>query len=211
MQNVIKPDKIAYMTGAPLYKKYKNRIVSTASTLRQESLYIHQFGKAYPNSGTMPKLLDIFSKRLRASKLPMTDDERQVLITILTEVALGSPKVYGVVLHLISCLVDRMEKDEDKERVVKAVYQKFTRIPVISEVQIWMQHITFKMKDVISYDEPLCGIVAGEKDVKLWNLDWLKDEYKKGLPMDRICTDEAREKIEPVISIDEVALFEEYK
>ena len=53
--------------------------------------------------------------------------------------------------------------------------------------------------------------MAGEKDVKLWNLDWLKDEYKKKFPQEEICTDEARAKIKSVISIDEVALFNAYK
>ena len=211
VQNVIKSDKIAYMAGSPLYKKYKKKIYPNASTLQQEALYIHQFGKAYPNSGTMAKLLDIFSERLRASKLPMTDDERQVLIAILTEVALGSPKVYGMVLHLISYLVNKMVSSGDKERVIKAVYKKFTRIPIIGEVQIWMQHITFKMTEAINYTEPLCKIVEGKKDVKLWNTDWLKEEYKKKFPQEQICTDEARAKIKPVISIDEVALFNTYK
>ena len=209
VQNVIKPDKIAYMT-APLYRKYKEKVITTASTLQQEILYIHQFGKSNPNSGTMLKLLDIFSKRLRASKHPVSDDELQVMIAILTEVALDSPKVYGMVLHLISYLSDKMEDLANKERVVKAVYKKFTRIPVIGEVQIWMQHITFNMSTAIEYKEPLCKIVAGEKDVKLWNNDWLKDEYVKELPQNKICTDEVRENIKPVISINEVAMFDTY-
>ena len=211
VQNLIKPDKIAYLTGTPLYKKYKKKVYTMASTLRQEALYIHQFGKAYPNSGTMPKLLDAFSKRLRASKLPMTNEERQVMIAILTEIALGSPKVYGMVLHLISYLVDKMDSEHDKKMVVKAVYTKFTRIPVIGELQIWMQHITFKMSDTIHYTEPLCKIVEGEKEVKLWNNEWLKEEYKKKFPQELICTDEARAKIKAVISIDEVAMFNAYK
>ena len=211
VQNVIKPDKIAYMAGAPLYKKFKKKIYTMASTLQQEAMYIHQFGKKYPNCGSMSKLLDTFSKRLRASRYAMTDEERQVMIAILNEIALGSTKVYGMVLHLISYLVNKMDTEDDKERVVKAVYKKFTRIPVIGEVQIWMQHITFKMTDAIEYNEPLCKIVAGEKDVKLWNLEWLKEEYKKKFPQELICTDEARAKVKPVINIDEVALFNAYK
>ena len=211
VQNVIKQDKITYLTAAPLYRKKNKRVYSMASSLRQEVLYIHQFGKAYPNSGTMPKLLNIFSARLRASKLPMKDEDRQVMIAILTEVALGSPKVYGLVLHLISYLVDKMEDDEVKAKVIQSVYQKFTRMPIIGEVQIWMQHITFKMPSGIDYTEPLCKIVAGEKDVKLWNLDWLKDEYKKKFPLADMCTDKARESINSVIHIDEVALLNAYQ
>ena len=133
------------------------------------------------------------------------------MIAILTEIALGSPKVYGMVLHLISYLVDKMDSEHDKKMVVKAVYTKFTRIPVIGELQIWMQHITFKMSDTIHYTEPLCKIVEGEKEVKLWNNEWLKEEYKKKFPQELICTDEARAKIKAVISIDEVAMFNAYK
>lgn len=184
---------------------------SLASTLQQEALYIHQLGRSYPNCGTLSKLLNIFSTRLRASKLPMKEEEKLVLTAILTEIALGSPKVYGLVLHLISHLVSKMEKAEDRERTVMAVYNKFRRIPNIGEVQLWMQHITFKMlPDSISYTEPLCKIVAGEKDVKLWDNDWLKEEFKKDFPQGEICNDKVRDKITPIISIDEVALFDTY-
>ena len=211
VQNVIKPDKIAYTTGVPLYRKANKKVYSLASTLQQEALYIHQMGRAYPNCGTLSKLLNIFSTRLRTSKLPMKEEEKQVLTAILTEIALGSPKVYGLVLHLISHLVSKMEKTEDRERTVMAVYHKFTRIPNIGEVQLWMQHITFKMlPDSIPYTEPLCKIVAGEKDVKLWDNDWLKEEFKKDFPQGEICNDKVRNKITPVISIDEVALFDTY-
>lgn len=93
-----------------------------------------------------------------------------------------------------------------------AVYNKFRRIPNIGEVQLWMQHITFKMlPDSISYTEPLCKIVAGEKDVKLWDNDWLKEEFKKDFPQGEICNDKVRDKITPIISIDEVALFDTYQ
>lgn len=211
VQNVIKPDKLAYMTEVPFYRKANQKVYSLGSSLRQEALYIHQFGKEYPDSGSIPKLLDIFSTRLRKSKLPLSEDDRQVLIAILTDVALGSPKVYGFVLHLISYLVDKIEDADDKARVVRAVYNKFTRMPIVGEVQIWMQHITFKMPDSIPYSEPLCKLVAGEKGVKLWNNDWLKDEYKKKFPLNEICTDKARDGIKSVITIDEVALFNAYK
>ena len=210
LQNVIKPDKLAYMTDVPFYKKANKKVFSLGSSLRQEALFIHQFGKEYPNSGSMPKLLEIFSTRLRKSRLKLSDDDRQVLIAILTDVALGSPKVYGFVLHLISYLVDKIGDAAEKARVIHAVYNKFTRMPIIGEVQIWMQHITFKMPDSIPYSEPLCKLVAGEKDVKLWNNDWLKDEYKKKFPLNEICPDTARDGIKSVITIDEVALFNAY-
>ncbi len=211
VQNMIKPDKMDYMTGTPLYRKANKKLYSLASSLQQEALYIHQFGKTYPNSGTLVKLLTLFSERLRTSKLSMRSEERWVIIAVLVEVALESPKVFGLVLHLISYLVAKMETAEERVRAVNAVYKKFTRIPIIGEVQIWMQHITFRMADDFEYSEPLCKIVAGEKDTILWNNNWLKDEYRKSFPQEKICADKARDRITPVIDIDEVALFDVYK
>lgn len=206
----IKPDKIAYTTGTPLYRRKNKRVYSLASTLQQEALYIHQFGKQYPNSGTLIKLLTIFSQRLRQDKRPMDEQDIEVLIAIFTEVALGSPKVYKLVLHLISYLVNKLETTEERERMVRAVYQKFRMIPNIGELQIWMQHITYQMPDGIDYTEPLCRIVAGEKGVELWNNDWVKKEYRKGFPQNKICSDWIRDSFTPVIDIDEVSLFEVY-
>jgi len=123
---------------------------------------------------------------------------------------MGSPKVYKLALHLISFLVNKLETTDERERVVKSVYQKFKMIPNIGELQIWMQHITYQMKEDMGYTEPLCKIVAGEKDIKLWNNDWVKKEYKKGFPQEKICTEWLRDSFTPVIDIDEVSLFEVY-
>lgn len=210
VQEAIKPDKVAYITGTPLYKRSGGRVTTMASTLQQEALYIHQFGKEYPNSGTLIKLLTIFSQRLRQNKKPMDEQDNQVLIAIFTEVAMGSPKVYKLVLHLISFLVDKLDTTEKRERVVNAVYRKFKMIPNIGELQIWMQHITYKMKEGMPYTEPLCKIVAGEKGIKLWNNDWVKKEYRNGFPQAKICTVWLRDCFTPVIDIDEVSLFELY-
>lgn len=210
VQSVIKPDKIAYTTNGPLYRRSNKKVYSLASTLQQEALFIHQFGKEYPNSGTLIKLMTIFSQRLRQNKKPIDEQDKEVLIAIFTEVAMGSPKVYKLALHLISFLVNKLEATDERERVVRSVYQKFKMIPNIGELQIWMQHITYQMKEDMGYTEPLCKIVAGEKDIKLWNNDWVKKEYKKGFPQEKICTEWLRDSFTPVIDIDEVSLFEVY-
>lgn len=210
VQNVIKPDKIAYTTNGPLYRRSNKKVYSLASTLQQEALYIHQFGEEYPNSGTLIKLMTIFSQRLRQHKKPIDEQDIEVLIAIFTEVAMASPKVYKLALHLISFLVNKLETTEERERVVRSVYKKFTMIPNIGELQIWMQHITYQMKEDMGYTEPLCKIVAGEKGVHLWNNSWVKKEYKKGFPQSKICTAWIRDSFTPVIDIDEVSLFEVY-
>lgn len=206
----IKPDKIAYVTGAPLYKKSGKRITTTASSLQQEVLYIHQFAKEYPNSGTLMKLLTTFSQRLIAKKESLSETDVDVMIAIFAEVALGSPKTYKLLLHLISILINKLPTTKKRENVAHAIYNKFKVIPNIGELQVWMQHITYKMPNWNPYNEKLCRIVAGDPNVALWNNDWVKDDFKDGFPQYSICTNWLRDNFTPVIDIDEVSLFDVY-
>ena len=210
VQASIKPDKVAYVTGIPLYKRTGKRITTTASSLQQEALYIHQFAKEYPNSGTLMKLLTTFSQRLTAKKKKLSEKDVDVMIAIFAEVALGSPKSYKLLLHLISVLINKLPTTDKREKVVQAIYNKFKEIPNIGELQIWMQHITYKMPNGIPYTEKLCSIVAGEPNVSLWNNDWVKDDLKIGFPQYSICTNWLRDNFTPIIDIDEVSLFDVY-
>ena len=206
--NALKPDKLAYMKGYPLYRKVNQRIYTTASTLQQELIYIHQFAKEFPNSGTLKKMLTIFSERL--SKRVKNIDDPEIQIAILTEIVLSSPKCYPIVLQLYSVLINRLPTTAEREEVVKNIYKKFQLIPNIGELQIWMQRITYKWSNPIAYPEPICKIVANEPAVVLWNNDWVADEYKDAFPQYEICTNWLRDSYTPVIDIDEVSLFDTY-
>lgn len=207
----IKKDKIWYVSNIPLFRKYskrnKQRMFSLASCLQQEALYIHQFAKKYPNSGTLVKLLISYASRLRKKSIKC---DEKVLISILIGIAMKSPKCYGAVLSNISILLQRISKTEEMEKIVNDIYTKFERLPNIGELQIWLQHITYQMSSSIEYTEPICKIVEGKMDVKIWNFDWVSDKYKEDFPIGTICAKEIRDKITPVIPIDEVSLFNEY-
>lgn len=206
--NALKPDKLAYLKTYPLYRKTNKRIYSTASTLQQELLYIHQFAKDYPNSGTLRKLLTVFSERLSKHKNSIKDPT--ILIAILTDIVLGSPRCYPIVLQLCSVLINQLPSTDEREEAVKNIYEKFQLIPNIGELQIWMQRITYKWKTLIPYTEPICKIVANEPDVVLWNNEWVADDYKEAFPLYEICTNWLRDSYTPIIDIDEISLFETY-
>lgn len=208
IENAIKPDKLAYLSGCRLYRKSNKRIHSMASTLQQELLYIHQFAKEYPNSGTLRKLLTTFSERLAKRNKIVKDP--QILIAILTEIVLGSPKCYPIVLQLCSVLINMLSTTAEREDVVRDIYEKFQLIPNIGELQIWMQRITYKWANPIAYTEPICKIVANEPNTVLWNNEWVADEYKEAFPQYDICTTWLRDCYTPVIDINEVSLFDTY-
>lgn len=208
IDNALKPDKLAYIKRFPLYRKAGKRIYTTASTLQQELIYIHQFAKEFPNSGTLIKLLTTFSKRLQRRKNTINDPE--ILIAILTEIALGSPKCYPIVLQLCSVLINKLSSTSEREEIVNDIYKKFQMIPNIGELQIWMQRITYQWANPIDYTESICKIVANVPDVALWNNEWVADEYKDAFPQYDICTNWLRDCYTPVIDIDEVSLFDTY-
>lgn len=208
IDNALKPDKLAYMKRYPLYRNAGQRTYTTASTLQQELLYIHQFAKEFPNSGTVRKLLTTFSKRLHKRKQAVNNPE--ILIAILTEIALGSPKCYSIVLQLCSVLINKLSTTSEREEIVNDIYKKFQMIPNIGELQIWMQRITYQWSNPINYTESICKIVANAPDVMLWNNEWVADVYKDGFPQYEICTNWLRDCYTPVIDIDEVSLFDTY-
>lgn len=201
----IKKDKVWYVTNIPIYKKRKNTIYSLGS-LQQEALYIHQFAKKYPNSGMVIKLLTFYARRLKNRK--RNKNVALVLISMFADIAMDSPKGYKIVLMIISKLLQTIPTTAERKEIVNNLYEKFERLPNIGELQIWLQHITYKMPSTIDYSEPICQIVAGVPDVKLWNLEWVADKYKEDFPLDTICTNWIRDSFTPVIDIEEISLFD---
>lgn len=206
--NSIKADKLAYISTAPFYLKSKKRVLTMASSLQQEALYIHQFAKSYPNSGTLIKLLNMFAYRL--SRKFTTLENVTVLISIFVDVALANPKSYKMVLAILSELLSKYPTTSERERIIRQVYDKFQNLPNIGELQIWLQRITFKLPTPLDYSEKLCKIVDNDSGIQLWNNEWVKDAYKVDFPMSSICDVELRDSLTPIIDIDEVALFDMY-
>lgn len=177
------------------------------SNLQQEALFIHQFSKEYPNSGSLTKMLTYFAQRLRSRIGKMGNSK--LLIAIVTDVALYSPKSLPIIISIISYLIIELHIVDEQIDVVKNIKKKFERFPNIGELELWLQHITYGWQDN-DYKEPLCRIVNGEWNVPLWNNEWVADSYIQGFPLNAICPDEARQNINPLVAIEEVSLFDFY-
>ena len=82
-----------------------------------------------------------------------------MLISMFSDIAMNSPKGYKIVLMIISKLLQKFPTTAERKDIVNNLYDKFERLPNIGELQIWLQHITYKMPDTIEYTEPICQIV----------------------------------------------------
>ncbi|WP_294141912.1 RNA-directed DNA polymerase [uncultured Sanguibacteroides sp.] len=202
VENSIKEDKLYYIANIPIYKGER----TIFNTFQQELLFILQFSKKHPNSGTLSKLLTMFLKRL--STIENLKEDANVLSAIITEIAMNSPKVYSLAVSIISNLINHLKTTKEREKIAKNISNKFSRLPNIGYLELWMQRITFHMTSDMGYTEPLCKIVKGEPDIQIWNNQWLKDEYTVGFPLYSMCTNWIRDKYTPIIDIDEVSVFD---
>ena len=133
-----------------------------------------------------------------------------VLIAIITDIALCSPKAYKNIIQIISHVIPLFHTTKEREDIIRSVYDKFQLIPNIGELQVWLQRLTYQMPDVISFSEPICKIIAKEGHIKLWNNDWVGSTYENSFPYSDICTNWLVTSFTPIIDIDEVSLFEQY-
>ena len=204
VEDAIKADKLYYITNIPAYRKLNSLFAS----FQKELYYILSIAKRYPNSGTISKLLNNIS--IRIEKRKSIKENILVLVAILVEIAILSPKVHQLVLACISNLISRIKFNEEKKAIVDQVRTKLNSLPNIGHIQIWLQRITYKL-DIETggnlYQEPLCQLVEG-KAVDLWNLDWLKDDLKAGLPILQVCDTKKRDSMVPFIEVNEISIFD---
>lgn len=141
--------------------------------LQKHLLLIHQHSIDHPNAGSLSKLLINFSKRLK--KFPLSYYKIDPFISIIVDIALHNPKQYSRCIMLISILLGFIENKEEKEKFLLKIRKKFSKIPNIGFLEIWLQRLTVHTLPEMQYGESLCQIVAKTKFVHdLWNFDWIK-------------------------------------
>lgn len=132
----------------------------------------------------------------------------KVLSAIVVEIAMNSPDVYNLTVSILSQLMQKLDTTAERDKMSKCIYCKFSRLPNIGYLQIWMQRITYKEKELIDYDEKLCKIINNEK-VTIWNNDWLKDNLVEDFPIMSMRNSEwLQNSYTPIIDIDEVSIFD---
>lgn len=198
VRSAIKTEKLAW-NSKPQY--YKN--------LQSDLLAIHQHSMEYPNAGRLYKLLDNFSKRLKSFPKNYSVEP---FISITVDIALYSPKLYASCVMVISKLLGHIDNLDDKENILKKIKNKFSKIPNIGFLEIWLQRLTLRIFPDESYNELLCKLVSNQTTIdKIWNFSWIKDEdFREVLLSVKIIDLTIIKQISPIIESKEVNLFDVY-
>lgn len=193
LTSVVKDDKIRW-----------NGSVQRRRGLQQHLMLIRELSRSHPHSGSLVKALAIFDRRLERRK--RIRDPRE-LLSIVVDIALRNPRTYAVCASIISKLLPRL-KAKQRQRFLAAVRRRFDKIPHTGHLQIWLQRLTYPSNPKEKYEEPLCALVAGERG-KIWNSDWITSKVLKNLlDPSKIVNGAKLNKLAPIISPDEVDIFE---
>ena len=184
-------------------KLFWNQSRQGAKDFQKHLLIIYNLSLKHPNSGSISTSLSKFFNRIKKAKkvrnpLP--------IISILVEIIIKNPRTYPIGTAILSKLLASLETLKQKEGIIDLILSKFENTPNTGHIQIWLQRLTLKANRHKSYSEILCKKV-NDKTVELWNSDWLNDTLKKVINQTPIIDEDIIEKMDVIISPEEVELF----
>lgn len=199
----IKNDKLSWITRAKETK-----------TFQQHLLIIHDHARAFPHSGSITKALTSYYRQLdeqtQDSERPFYD-EPMPLIGIIVDIAYRNPRTYPVCVAILSKLLSMIGDSNKKREIAEKIVRRFKQMPNIGHMTIWMQRLTRAISIDINYDEPICKIVEGDTNEKIWNSQWLSSrELIELVEPKKMIDQDALDALKGVVSLDEVTMFKPY-
>jgi hypothetical protein len=190
----IKADKLAWVSRKQSEKSVQKHL-----------LIIHDHAIHFPNSGSLVVALNDFYKRLLRIKTLV--ENPMPLIAVIIDIAYRNPRTYASCAAVLSKLMSFVSTDEEKVSLANKIKNKFAKIPNTGHMQIWIQRVTLSIDSDISFEEPICQMVSGEK-IPLWNNSWISSEQLKTiLNRATVVNRQALETMEQVIPANEIELF----
>jgi hypothetical protein len=200
VEGSIKPDKLAGIDLQDLGD-------TNAKTMQKQLLRLHSFGRRFPNSGALRRLVSEF--HVEISKKTEIPDNLEVQVAIATDIGFVSPATFPVIAGILSHLIS-LAPTEEKHRLWMKVRNKMARVPYNGYLEVWLQRVTQPKVVDISFvsDEPICRIVNGETP-DLWENGWIASKaLKKALVVSKIVVGSVSD-VEEVVRPEEVALFKQ--
>lgn len=185
-------------------------IPRNSMTMSKWLLQIYAATVKHPNSGTVTRQLNRFYNEIEKVKKVSKYDDVEVMISIVVNIALKSPKSYQWAMAIISKLIDFCEASK-KIELINQIRNKFERIPNTGLLDIWLQRISYKIDPTIQYKEQLAlliGSVSYPGNV-IWQSSWLNQKMQDIVVDTPIIDSEVLNIMPEVIAVAEVALFQQ--
>jgi hypothetical protein len=200
VEGSVKPDKLAGIELQDLGN-------ANAKTIQKQLLRLHAFGRRYPNSGALKRLVSEFHSNI--AKQTNCPDDLDVQVAIATDIAYTSPStipaVAGILSHLIS-----LAPIGAKSGLWSRVRGKLARVPYNGYLEVWLQRVIKPKALGIAFEseEPICRIVNGESPA-IWDCTWISSAaLKSAIDVTKLVISDPIEVAE-VVQPEEVELFKQ--
>lgn len=226
--DAVKPDKLAYIYNTPIF----NKKGCDFDSFEKHLLYILMFARQYPDSGSIKTMLSDIDKRIEdwlkpyeeeVTTIPLLEEgepktekitkQRRLvggsvhaMSAVCAQIALENVGCCHYALRVLSRMVDSLKDEKEKSAIISLVYSKLCNQPNSDYKQLWLQNMTYqrdKKKGTSPYKVRLCRVVAGDKNVELWNNEWVKPQFLSDLHTNGIIDEKTLKKVTPVITFRE--------
>jgi len=197
----LKPDKVHW-----LYNKRKTE------NIQKWLIQLYLLGKEYPNSGSLYKETKHFVDWLQfkeKSEEGLVIQNIDVLVSILVNLAYNNPRLFALVAAALSFLISKIKSKDQQIELIIIIKNKFSQLPNTNYLNIWLQRLTIKIDPTITYSGELCKKVV-DKNVVVWNSDWLNPKFKKIIEESIIVNNDVIEKIKIIFSEEETEKLGEF-
>ncbi len=197
----LKQDKVHW-----IYNKRKT------DNVQQWLIQLYVLGKEFPNSGSLFTETKHFLEWLQAkenSKDGKPLENIEVLISILVNLAYYNPRLFELVTASLSFIITKIEDIGEQKETILKIKNKFSQLPNTNYLNVWLQRLTLKIDPAIPYTGKLCEKIM-DRNVAVWNSDWLNPKFKKIVEETEIIIGEKVEKIETIFSESETEQLVEY-
>ncbi|MGT3204305.1 RNA-directed DNA polymerase [Yersinia enterocolitica] len=199
--NSMKPDK---QEALMLFGK-----TVVATTIQKTLLKLTIFSRKHKNSGQLERYLAKINKRLE--RMTELKEDFRPIVSIIADMMINNPRTFASCALVLSNVLKFVKDDGEKLELLAQVKSKFEPILGTGILDIWLQRISYHIKQDIEYRETLCSIVSGAHEKPhehVWNSEWITDNNFKTVVMATAFVDADKlAGCEPVIPEDEVVLF----
>ena len=233
--DAVKPDKLAYIYNTPIF----NKKGCDFDSFEKHLLYILMFARQYPDSGSIKTMLSDIDKRIEdwlkpyeeeVTTIPILEDDEpktekitkqrrlvggsvRAMSAVCAQIALESVGCCHYALRVLSRMVDSLKDEKEKSAIISLVYSKLCKQPNSDYNQLWLQNITYqqdKKNGTSPYEMRLCRVVVGDKNVELWNNEWVKPSLTSEIKYDNVIDKDTLKNVTPIITFRETRRYNEY-
>lgn len=193
----LKEDKIDRFINMDSISKYK---------LYKQLFLIDEFSKRHVNSGSLVVLLtDIFNKKVLHMK--RKPEKYKQIISILVDIMYNNPRTFPICVAILSHVLKLIKNEDEIKKNIDLILNKFKTLPNTIYLEIWLQRITIPIDRNIKYSENSICEKVYNRNTRIWNSDWLRENVKKKFDENLIINEKEIKKLSIGITKDEVTSF----